>query len=155
MKSLMAFSILLAFLALCVPVDAKAVGFGSFGKDEHIRFLANTTIPGPGQSRLYLGHLVETRIFLLPYCVKSRGYVLGISGESSKYIPLPQGEKLQELQANGYLPNPLPSIEFTAFDYVMGYMLWFFIPFSILAILWKSALEKQIRKRIRGHRAGS
>ena len=82
-----------------------------FGAGEHIRFVANTTIPGAGGQRLYLARKLTMHSFVLPYSVKDDGYVLGVSGDSKAYHPLPEPAKLQTLQAAGYLPNPLPAWE--------------------------------------------
>lgn len=98
-----------------------------FGDKEAIRFIANTTIPSPTGERLFLGRRVLTKSFGLPYNTIDEGYVLGVSGSSSKYYPLPEGNKLTQLQSMGYLPNPLPAYEQDWLDYVFGHLLWFFV----------------------------
>jgi len=115
--------LLVVSLSALLPLQAHAKKL-RFGTEESIRFVAETTLPGPNQSRFYLGHLVQTYIFLLPYRFESKGYVLGIHGDSSKYMPLPSGADLKELQDKGFLPNPLPPIQFAWYDYAFGYSLW-------------------------------
>lgn len=112
-----------------VSVSASAKLF--FGSRESIHFVANTPIPGPDQSRLYLGHRVTMKAFLLPYYVHSNGYVLGVTGDSRKYIPLPSGPALQELQAKGLLPNPLPPARLGWLDYLVGFSLWWALLFVV------------------------
>ena len=109
-------------LALGLSFNAHA-GKLIFGTQDTIKFVANTTLPGPEGSRLFLGHRVTTHAFLLPYYVESKGLVFGVSGESKKYIPLPQNEKLVVLQAAGFLPQVLPKAELSIFDYVLGFAL--------------------------------
>lgn len=113
-----------------------------FGAQDSIHFVANTTIPGPGTSHLYLGHRVTMHAFLLPYYVESKGLVLGISGESKKYLPLPTGEQLAELQKSGLLPNELPKAELSMFDYVFGYSLELLVLVAIGYPLLKRKFSK-------------
>ena len=119
---------LLFLVSICallpLQADAKKLRFGA---EERIHFIADTKLPGPDQKSLYLGHLVQTHNFILPYRLESKGYVLGVSGDSSKYIPLPSGAELKVFQDAGLLPNPLPPIKFTWLDYAFGYSLWIFL----------------------------
>ena len=121
MKKILIVPIFLALLALSTSANAGKLLFGT---QDSIHFVANTTIPGPGESHLFLGHRVTMKSLLLPYYVESNGYVFGISGEQGKYIPLPTGAELEAIQAKGYLPNPLPAVELGWIDYLMGYSLW-------------------------------
>lgn len=95
-----------------------------FGTSEHIRFVANITLQGPQGERLYLGRKVAQKSFILPYTVRDDGFVLGISGESKRYYPLPQGQQLEAIQRAGHLPTPLPEYELETFDLIFGHALW-------------------------------
>jgi hypothetical protein len=95
-----------------------------FGTDESIWFVANITVPGPVGERLYLGRKVSMHCFLAPYSVSDEGFVLGISGEPKRYIPMPSEAKVRELQAAGYLPNPLPEWKLPLINKVLGNSLW-------------------------------
>jgi len=134
--------LLLLVISLCGLLPLQADAKLMFGARERVRSIADVTLRGPDQSRLYLGYLVQTRAFLLPYNFESKGYVLGIRGESRKYIPLPSGVQLKEFQDKGLLPNPLPPIKFTWFDYVYGYALWI-----ALAVLVGFSL---VKRKLRG-----
>ncbi|HRE16496.1 MAG TPA: STM3941 family protein [Rhodocyclaceae bacterium] len=95
-----------------------------FGTVERFRFIANTTLEGPSGEKLYLARKITERHFLLPYAITDDGYVLGISGESRQYFPMPEGVKLEAIQNAGYLPKPLPAFELDTFDLVFGHLLW-------------------------------
>jgi hypothetical protein len=136
-RILLAFSFAVALLG--ISASARAGTF-FFGTQDTIQFVANTTIPGPGQNRLFLAHRVTMKALLLPYYVESNGYVLGISGEPKKYIPLPSGAELADLQAKGLLPKPLPPPELGWFDYLLGYSLWLALFFIVVVPLIKTKL---------------
>lgn len=116
-----------SFVAFAFLLFSSTSAFAAklmFGASESIRFVANTTLQGPNGAHLFLGRKVTTKAFLLPYTAKDDGFVLGISGESSRYIPLPTGPELERLQAEGFLPQPLPSWEFSGLDRLFGHALW-------------------------------
>jgi hypothetical protein len=98
-----------------------------FGTSENIRFVANITVPGPDGEKVYLARKITQKSFLLPYSIQDDGYVIGISGESKKYYPMPQGERLEALQRAGHLPSPLPPYQLETLDLVFGYSLWIFL----------------------------
>src|SRR6185369_2440055 len=112
---------MLLFVALSGR-DAHA-GLLMFGTQERINHLQDVSVPGPKGEALYLGFLTSMHAFLLPYSVSDGGYVLGIKGVSDKYYKLPQ-EKIEAMQRIGLLPNPLPVYRRTAFDTVVGHILW-------------------------------
>jgi hypothetical protein len=116
---------------LCLSSHASA-GMFFFGTQDTIQHVANTTLTGPNGSRLYLGQRVTMKAFFLPYTIKSNGYVFGISGEPTKYIPLPTGADLEALQKNGFLPKPLPPLKMGWFEYLMGYALWWALLFIVV-----------------------
>jgi hypothetical protein len=116
-----------SFLALALLLLTNTPAFAAklmFGTSESIRFVANTSLRGPSGARLFLGRKVTTKSFLLPYTVKDDGFVLGISGESSRYIALPTGAELERLQVEGFLPKPLPSWKVDWLDWLFGHLLW-------------------------------
>lgn len=117
-------SLLITMLLALLGFSSQAVaGKVMFGQQDSIHFVANTTITGPGGARLFLGHLVTMHAFLLPYYVESKGLVLGVSGDSKKYIPLPAEQQLTALKKEGLLPNELPVPELSIFDYIFGFSL--------------------------------
>lgn len=105
-------------------VHAQAHAAFKFGSSETIRFVAATSVQGQGGETLYLGRMVAMRSFGLPYAIEDRGFVLGISGESRRYYPLPQGEQLAALQRAGHLPTPLPAFALDTLDLLFGHLLW-------------------------------
>jgi len=98
-----------------------------FGADERIHFVQDVSLQGPQDEDLYLGRMVVTKSFLLPYVVKDEGFVLGVTGDSHRYFSLPEEATVQAMQSAGLLPNPLPPYELTTLDLVMGNLLWLFV----------------------------
>jgi hypothetical protein len=124
--------VLISLFGFLLGISSSAnAGKVVFGTQDSIHFVANTTIPGPNGSHLFIGHRVTMKAFLLPYYVESNGLVFGVSGESKKYIPLPPQEQLSRLQNEGFLPNELPKAELSLFDYLMGFSLELFVFGSI------------------------
>ena len=95
-----------------------------FGTSDQIRFISNTTLTGPNGERLFLARRISQKNFLLPYAMEDKGYILGISGESDRYFPLPEGDRLKAIQLAGYLPRPLPAYEISTLDMIFGHLLW-------------------------------
>ena len=118
---LLACTACLLSLLLAAPAHAGKLVFGT---SDTIRFVANTTLRGPGGERLFLGRKITTKAFLLPYATKDDGFVLGISGESSRYFPIPTGSDLEKLQDAGFLPRPMPHWEMDGLDWMFGHLLW-------------------------------
>ena len=114
---------LLAPLLLAL-VHGQAHAAFKFGSSEKIRFVAATSLQGPGGETLFIGRMVTQRSFGLPYTIEDHGFVLGISGESKRYYPMPQGEQLAALQQAGHLPTPLPAFELDTLDLLFGHLLW-------------------------------
>lgn len=136
MKKFLIVPIFLALMGLSSSVYAKFY----FGDMDSIHFLAKVNIPEQGGQGFFLGQRVTMSAFLMPYSVKDNGYVLGISGNGDKYIPLPEGVELEALQAQGYLPKPLPPIGLGWFDYLLGYSLWWALLFLFGVPYLKSKL---------------
>lgn len=114
-----------SLLLLIIHLPAQA-GF-KFGTSERIHFVANITLTGPQGERLYLGRKITENHFLMPYSIEDQGFVLGISGESKRYFPMPDAGQMVQLQKDGYLPNPLPVFEFSIVDQIFGHLLWLFL----------------------------
>lgn len=95
-----------------------------FGDEDKIRFIANTTLEGPKGERLYLARRLTTKSFLLPYTIEDNGFVLGVSGDSTRYFDFPENERLAEIQKAGHLPSPLPIYELDLADVLFGRSLW-------------------------------
>jgi hypothetical protein len=113
----------ICFLLAFFSGSANAARF-HIGTDESIEFLVDVSLPPVDGKSFYIGHKKTQKIFGLPYYVKSDGLVLGVKGDSRKYLPLPEGAKLQVLQKAGLLPDPLPSAKLDLVDYLFGYSLW-------------------------------
>lgn len=133
-----------AFTVLLGLSSQANAGKLMFGQQDSIHFVANTTIPGPGGAHLFLGHHVTMHAFLFPYYVESKGLVLGISGESSRYIPLPAEQQLAEFKKAGFLPKDLPSPELSIFDYVLGFSLELFLLIAFVYPFLNSTLSIQV-----------
>jgi hypothetical protein len=102
------------------PVQAKL----RFGEVERLRHVATTTLTDSSGATLYLARKIVEKHFLLPYALDDQGYVLGVSGDSRRYYPLPAGEKLAALQQAGHLPTPLPPYKLDTIDLLLGHALW-------------------------------
>jgi hypothetical protein len=100
--------------------DAHAVLL--FGTKDKVEHLQDLNAKGPNGEALYLGYLVSTHSFMLPYSM-SGDYVLVVRGARDIFYKLPQ-EKIEQMQRTGALPNPLPVYRYTIGDYILGYTLW-------------------------------
>jgi hypothetical protein len=115
-----------------------------FGTEDTVQFVADTKLTSVDDAHLFLGHLVTTHVFLLPYHVESKGLVFGISGDANRFIPLPESPQLAELKRDGYLPHELPEAELSLFDYLFGYSLEI-----LLLALTCSVLARRVRAKQR------
>ncbi len=95
-----------------------------FGAAEKIEFVSDTGIPGPNGTKLTLARKITTKSFLAPYTVHDDGFVLGVAGDSKRYIPFPDESNIKAFQIAKLLPDPLPSWEMPLFDKVWGHSLW-------------------------------
>jgi len=130
-------------LLLIMHLPAQA-GF-KFGTSERIDFVANITLKGPQGERLYLGRKISEKSFLLPYSIVDQGFVLGISGETKRYFPMPEGEQLARLQEEGFLPKQLPVFTLSMADKIFGNYLWF----ALVAIALYLGYLRLVRKKIK------
>jgi hypothetical protein len=120
------------------PAEAKLM----FGTQEQIRYVAPVELKGQSGERLFLGRKITTKAFLLPYAMKDDGYVLGTSMDTKRYIPLPAGPELEQLQSAGLLPSQLPAWKPSTLDLLFGYLLW-----PVLAILALLQFAKRLLRR--------
>lgn len=131
-------------MLLGFSAQANAAGLISFGSKETVRFAANTSIQLENEKSLYLGRRITVKSFILPYNIQDDGYVLGVTEEPGKYLPLPEGARLQTLQANGFLPKPLPPFHLRFGDYLVGYALWWVL---LLIVLLRSLIRRARERR--------
>jgi hypothetical protein len=114
-----------------------------FGANQRVHFVQEVSLRGPNDEQLFLGRMIETNSFLLPYAVKDQGFVLGIAGESARYFDMPPDDALQAMQREGLLPAPLPTYELTAVDLIFGNLLWIVIAVLALYGAFKHFTSKQ------------
>jgi hypothetical protein len=135
-------ALLIAILASVIftpTVEAKL----RFGADQRIEFVQAVSLRGPNEEELFLGRMVETKSFLLPYSVKDQGFVLGVTSDSARYFDMPSDDALQAMQREGLLPTPLPQYELAAVDLFFGNLLWVFIVAFALYGAFKHVTRKQ------------
>lgn len=142
--------ILFAMVAWSADAHAKFY-YGKFGAHEQIEYVGSVTLPGPAGEKLYLARKVTMRWLFVPYSVRDDGFVLAVFGDAHKHYPMPAGARLQELQARGYLPNPLPAWRLSTFDRVTGNALWIFI----LVLAGSFGFKRLLRTRSGRHQASS
>lgn len=124
--------ILIVCLGLFAAAPAQAYRFGT---DENIHKIQDVKYKGSQGEELYLGYMTRVPNFMLGLYLEDAGYVLGISGQSSRFYHMPQGDELKSLQRTGLLPDPLPPYEIGTLDYVMGYSLWWALGLVALFML--------------------
>lgn len=112
--------------ALMLPSSADAAKL-YFGSDEKLHVLAETQITNEGKP-ISLCYKAYT-YFLIGGVYTTDEYVLCEGGTSTRYWPLPQGDRLANLQQQGLLPSPLPAYTRPTIDYLAGYSLWLLIVF--------------------------
>ncbi|MEZ5691496.1 MAG: hypothetical protein R3D71_07520 [Rickettsiales bacterium] len=134
--------ILLSIFVISLPTSAYA-GKMRFGDDHHIRKLMDVDFSVKDGEKIYLGHMVTIKFFILGVYVKDDGYVLGVVSEPGKYYPLNK-EKLDKLQQEGFLPKELPKYKLEVADYIFGYSLYILI---IVIALWSYVSSKIKRRR--------
>lgn len=128
-------TILLLFVSICglLPLQANAMMFGT---DEKIHLFEGIEVSSPLiKGHRHLGHLVRTEAFILPYSVKSVGYVLS-SPKSRMYASVSDAE-LRVFQSVGLLPETLPPAKLTFFEYLFGNLLWIALALLIVPPMWR------------------
>ena len=116
-------SLLLVALFLVAAAAPSRAAF-RFGESEQIVFLEDVLVKGAANEPLYLGRLIKTVNVFLPVYVVDEGYVLGVTGQSGRYYPMPKDAELASFQSRGLLPDPLPPYQLGWLDYLLGYALW-------------------------------
>lgn len=125
--------IFLFFLALMsVSVPANAKGGGVIGERDNIHKIEDIKLTGNNGESLYLGYMTESYFLIAGVFMKDAGYVIGINGDDDAYYPMPEGEELKQLQAEGLMPKEIPSYKIPLLDYVIGFSLWLILPFILL-----------------------
>jgi hypothetical protein len=122
-----------------------------FGLEEKLSCLVDVPMRGPANEALCLGYKTSIRWFGGGVYHSDDGYVVTDREARSMYWPLPEGEELAALQADGSLPNPLPEYAPPVADVVFGYSLWWSIGIAIvIGVLrsrrTRSRLEREERE---------
>ncbi len=136
--------VLPVFLLLAALAGPASAAYPFFGAKETVRIVAVTGIPAENGVNYNLGRKLTLKAFLLPYAVEDGGYVLVAADDPKKFFPMPAGPKLATLQANGFLPNPLPPVKLKLSDYLVGYLLWWllFVVFVLPPLVRKLLAKK-------------
>jgi hypothetical protein len=125
--------LLLPVLILLAGLSAPAsAAYPFFGSKETIRVIMVTSIKGENGVPINLGRRLVLKAFLLPYNIEDGGFVLVAADDPKKFLPMPTGARLATLQANGFLPKPLPPFRLKMSDYIAGYVLWWVLLAVIL-----------------------
>jgi hypothetical protein len=131
---------------ILMALSGQGAHAARFGTRDSYQHLLDLKEKGPKGEALALGYVTTTHSFILPYkmtgeyALTVRGGGRDLSGRPMNvYDTLPQ-EKIAQMQRAGALPNPLPRPRHTIFDYIMGYVLWWCIPVTLLFIAFFSML---------------
>ena len=113
---------LIVICSMAAPAHALKVMFGT---RDYLVTIQDVDIKGPAGETLYLGHKYAHHSFIAPYMLSDDGYILGVVGQN-RYFKL-DASLIEQFQASGKLPKPLPPYEISIIDYLFGYMLWLII----------------------------
>jgi len=124
MKKISYLLVLLTFI-FCGQTFAKGMQFGD--QDSLIK-IQDVDITSPNGDELYLAYHLSTKFFIAGVNLTDKGYVLVLKADSedSQYYAL-TSEQIKEFQAEGDLPNPMPTYEISMLNYAVGYSLWIII----------------------------
>lgn len=116
----------LAVAALAVMVSSEAyAGKMLFGWDNTLYEIADVSLTGAEGEDLVLVHEVKKYFFIAGVWVKDAGYALAIKDKLEEdFYDFPAAEEVVAYQAEGLLPNPLPSYKIPFIEYIFGYSLW-------------------------------
>jgi hypothetical protein len=103
-----------------------------FGRDESIECIQPVDLKGATGEPLCLAWKTSKYFVGAGVYLSDEGYVLKVTAGGS-YYPLPAPAELKAFQAQGLLPDPLPSYSLPALEYVFGYSLWLVIAFAVAA----------------------
>lgn len=111
-----------------------------FGEDEKLHVITGTKLVADGKP-LSLCYKTYT-YYMIAGIYTTDQYVLCEGGASTKYWPMPAGERLASMQQQGLLPSPLPTYSRDAIEYVLGYSLWLVIAFVALWMVFDGIRSK-------------
>lgn len=114
------------------------------GSEDHIECITPVAVKGAEGEALCLAYKTSTLFIGAGVYMRDEGYVLGIS--NNWYYPMPEAAQLKSFQAQGLIPDPLPSYSVPLWRYGIGYSLWLLIAVMVAFALWSSARKK---KRLR------
>jgi hypothetical protein len=114
-----------------------------FGKVETLTCITDVKVTGAKDEPLCLAYKTTKWAFVAPAYLSDDGYVLAVEAGLKTYYPMPEGKRLEEMQASGLLPKPLPTYEIPTIEYVFGYMLWIVIAFTAAAMLIGNKLKQR------------
>jgi hypothetical protein len=138
---------LLFVLAVCfMAMGGEARAWTPFGTQENIHRIANVDLKGPDGVALFIGYKTSTNYFLGGVSVSDDGYVLGLQADKSRFLDMPPPDKVAEFQAQGLLPNPLPSYSLDLGDYIGGFSLWLGLAVVALLYLMVFMLRRSVRR---------
>jgi tetratricopeptide (TPR) repeat protein len=127
-----------------VAPPARAASW-RFGTSEYLVKIQDTSIKSSSGEELYLGYKYSHHLFIVPYRMTDDGYVLGVVGNSRRYIAL-DAATIARLQAQRLLPSPLPPYSISPIDYAMGHLLWIVVAGIGVSILF--AVRRQGRQKL-------
>jgi tetratricopeptide (TPR) repeat protein len=117
----------LLFAALFAPATPAHAGKIMFGTSEHLEKIQDVAIKGQNGEALYLGYKFSHHSFVAPYMLTDDGYILGVVGQNRFYKL--DAAAIENFQARGLLPKPLPPYEISFVDYLFGNLLWIVLAF--------------------------
>jgi hypothetical protein len=115
--------LLAAVLGLLVLLTAPASAQFTFGGDEKLHTIVDVPVVIQNDEALMLGFKTTTQNFILPHTIADDGYVLVVKDDRQKFYSLTP-EQISQWQAQGLIPDPLPSYEIPLIDRIIGYALW-------------------------------
>jgi len=142
-------AVLLACLAPVPPAQARKL---SFGTKDFLNKIQDVEFKGPTGEKLYLGYKFSHHSFIAPYSLSDGGYILGIVGQDSYYAL--DAKLIEQLQAEGKLPKPLPPYEISIWDYIFGHLLWIIAGGIMVWIYFASRGEARKKKALPFAQAG-
>ena len=116
-----------------------------FGRDELVTCITDVELQGAEGEPLCLAYKTTKHALVAPMYLSDDGYVLGVKASKvTKYYPMPEGQELRELQAEGLIPARLPEYEIPVVEYVFGHFLWIALAIG-LGLTWLSLHTKKRR----------
>jgi len=94
-----------------------------FGIQEQIHCIHDVSLKGSKGEDLCLGYKTSSYWIGAGIYLSDDGYVLKIKGDNS-YYSFPPTDKVEALQKQELLPEPLPDYSIPFYEYAFGYSLW-------------------------------